>query len=771
MIEQYNVVWTTQSHNSGESMPCGGGDVGVNVWVENDEVLFYMARAGCRDENGALLKLGRCRIKVSPNLFGQGDFHQELKVPEGYVLISSDRPDRTRLTVKIWVEVYRPIVHVDIKADIPVTVEATYESWRTTTIELPCDESKHDRRGMCMINYDAYPGSIYLKKDNIRFHDDFVRFHHRVDNEHDCFAFQVRQQELEAVRQHMVNPLENLVWGGAVVGDNFTFDGETDGEYAACPFHGWKYTSDVPAGTHRIRACLHTDQTQNQNKWDASLQELIDNEPSDDLAAWNENVKWWSDFWSRSHVVINSGRNEQDIGWRVGRNYQLFRFMLACNSKGREATLFNGGLFTFDPLYVNGKKGSGYTPDHRQWGAAFTAQNQRLLYWPMLKNGDFDHMPTGFSFYINGLKNSTARVRQYWKHGGCSFEEQSAVTGLPGSCQYGFTEGGQRGRPDGLEAGIPISHASGMIYEGQLEFSWLILRYYQFSGADLTRYLPFIEESVIFYDEHYRFRNRQSTGGELNADGKLVIYPANTLEDHWNARNPTSVIAGLTRVLTELCGLPDELTSPEKRRYWRSILAALPEMPVDEKSGKRYLMPTENHNHRNWVCPEMYPLWPYELYGLGLPDFDLMKQTSLSTGSHRLETDAWQQANIHAARLGDVDLAVELNAKKMDNGPFRFPAFWPETVDWAPDHNWGGSGMIGIQEMLMQTHPTTGNPDSIQLLPAWPTAWNVHFKLHAPGETVVECDAPSGGTKAISVSPREREGDLQIHKNNHFDMS
>ena len=28
------VVWTMQSRNSSESMPCGGHDIGMNVWVE-----------------------------------------------------------------------------------------------------------------------------------------------------------------------------------------------------------------------------------------------------------------------------------------------------------------------------------------------------------------------------------------------------------------------------------------------------------------------------------------------------------------------------------------------------------------------------------------------------------------------------------------------------------------------------------------------------------------------------------------------------------------
>jgi len=42
----YNIIWTTQSKNASESMPCGGGDIGMNVWVENGELLIYVARSG-----------------------------------------------------------------------------------------------------------------------------------------------------------------------------------------------------------------------------------------------------------------------------------------------------------------------------------------------------------------------------------------------------------------------------------------------------------------------------------------------------------------------------------------------------------------------------------------------------------------------------------------------------------------------------------------------------------------------------------------------------
>uniref|UniRef100_UPI0032EFBB04 DUF5703 domain-containing protein n=1 Tax=Bacteroides ovatus TaxID=28116 RepID=UPI0032EFBB04 len=35
-----NVIWNTPSRNSSESMPCGGGDIGMNIWVEDGDVIF-----------------------------------------------------------------------------------------------------------------------------------------------------------------------------------------------------------------------------------------------------------------------------------------------------------------------------------------------------------------------------------------------------------------------------------------------------------------------------------------------------------------------------------------------------------------------------------------------------------------------------------------------------------------------------------------------------------------------------------------------------------
>lgn len=75
--------------------------------------------------------------------------------------------------------------------------------------------------------------------------------------------------------------------------------------------------------------------------------------------------------------------------------------------------------------------------------------------------------------------------------------------------------------------------------------------------------------------------------------------------------------------------------------------------------------------------------------------------------------------------------------------------------DWTPDHNWGGSGMIGLQKMLMQTIG-----DEIRLFPAWPKEWDVDFKLHAPQNTVIEGVLKNGQLTLKSITPESRRKDI-----------
>jgi hypothetical protein len=90
-IKDYNIVWNAQSKNSGESMPLAGGNMGCNVWVENNDLLFYFSSPGARDENGALLKFGRTRVSFEPNIFENSKFTQTLNLADAAFLLSLDQ--------------------------------------------------------------------------------------------------------------------------------------------------------------------------------------------------------------------------------------------------------------------------------------------------------------------------------------------------------------------------------------------------------------------------------------------------------------------------------------------------------------------------------------------------------------------------------------------------------------------------------------------------------------------------------------------------------
>ncbi|MFN7280367.1 MAG: DUF5703 domain-containing protein, partial [bacterium] len=107
---QQDIVWTTPSANSEASMPCGGGDIGMNVWVENGDLLIYVARSGSFNEQNAMLKAGRLRIRTIPVILDAKDFRQQLHLDDGYLTIQANRDGRT-LRCRIWADVEQPVVH------------------------------------------------------------------------------------------------------------------------------------------------------------------------------------------------------------------------------------------------------------------------------------------------------------------------------------------------------------------------------------------------------------------------------------------------------------------------------------------------------------------------------------------------------------------------------------------------------------------------------------------------------------------------------------
>lgn len=738
-----NVTWTSQSRNSGESMPCGGGGIGLNVWVEGGDLLFYIARSGTFDETNALLKAGRVRLKLSPNPFEGSGFRQQLNLGNGNVTVTASN-GKLAADVLIWVDVFRPVIHIETKTNRPVSAEAVYENWRYKDRPLTGRAN----------NANSYkwmpPADAKTYKDEIAFVTDGVEFYHQ-NKSFTVFDIAVKQQGLDSVKGLLFNPLKNLTFGGRMEGRNMTAAGDTSGVYLDTDYKGWRLKSKTPSRQQSLAVYLHTQQTPSVEEWKKGLAETVQRTKTvkNALAA---TQNWWREFWNRSFIFIDPAKAvDTSAVWQAGRNYQLMRYLLGCNAYGSSPTKFNGGLFTYDPALVDTLYA--FTPDFRNWGGGVhTAQNQRLVHFPMLKSGDFDLLKPQFDFYLRILSNAERRSKVYWGHNGACFTEQMENFGLPNPAEYGAK------RPSDFDKGLEYNAWLEYLWDTVLEFCLMMLEEERYTGKNIAAYLPFIESCLRFFDEHYQYLASRRGAKTLDAKGQLILYPGSGAETFKMAYNSTSTIAALKTVTARLLQLPAPYLSAEKRTYFEGFLRRIPPLSFAEFNGQKTLAPALHWERINNVeSPQLYPVFPWGLYGVGKPDLDVARRTFLlDTNVQKFKSHVgWKQDNIFAARLGLTDEAARLTVLKLKNSGRRFPAFWGPGFDWTPDHNWGGSGMIGLQEMLLQA-----DGEKMYLFPAWPKDWDVHFKLHAPYQTTVEGVVKDGKVQSLVVLPEARRKDV-----------
>ena len=270
------------------------------------------------------------------------------------------------------------------------------------------------------------------------------------------------------------------------------------------------------------------------------------------------------------------------------------------------------------------------------------------------------------------------------------------------------------------------------------------------------QFLPMIRSCLRFFDEHYQYLANRRGAKRLDGNGKLVLYPGSGGETFKGAYNATSTIAALRTVTEALLRLEQQPQDSSFFILHSSFLKRLPDITVRDGM----LQPALHWERvQNVETTQLYPVFPWRIYGVGRPNIEVARQTYLNDSlalkfrSHV----GWKQDNIWAACLGLTDEAARLTKLKLQDGPYRFPAFWGPGFDWSPDHNWGGSGMIGLQEMLIQE---VG--DKLYIFPAWPKAWNVRFRLHASRGTTVEAEMHDGLVINVKVTPQERQHDIVL---------
>ena len=131
VLDRSNVVWDTPSKDSLGSMPLGNGDIGLNVWCEQDgDLLFYISKVDAHMPYNTLPKLGRVRIHLTPNPFAAGQpFRQELVLRDGAIVIAAGQ-GREQVRLRLWVDANHPCIHVRGEGAAPLMAQISLESVR-----------------------------------------------------------------------------------------------------------------------------------------------------------------------------------------------------------------------------------------------------------------------------------------------------------------------------------------------------------------------------------------------------------------------------------------------------------------------------------------------------------------------------------------------------------------------------------------------------------------------------------------------------------------
>jgi len=739
-MDRYNVVWDSPSDNASGQMPLGNGDAAAGVYAIADDALYLLlAKNDAYTYNGDIFKTGRVRVSLTPNPFAKGKpFRQTLDLATGSIRIEADG-----VRLRVWTDANRAVYHVQIDSPREIAVAAAPEFWKRfddcrfncsrAPIPQPTQDVRLQRNGRILWYYAVGDRSVFA--DEMKYYD----VEHMIGKFPDPYRFNTFGNLLESPDLKLT--------GGEMVGKGKRFD---------------------------IRVHALTLQAPKPGGWIEAIERQAAR-PIDVDADWAAHRRWWSAFWDRSWICASdnglapeereklfgeapSGRRaEPDGAALASQSYNVFRFLMACQSRGRVQTKFNGGLFT-QPLTgsprrkysVKQKDGTILShEDDRDWGRRFTYQNQRLLYWPLLKSGDFDLMKPFFDYYRHLLPVRKAITRAWFGHEGAYYRENIEPTGGERDC-------GRTGKPlktrPGENTGKGYYHS--YYFTSGLETVAMMAEYVKHSGDEAFRddvLAPFAREVLRFFDKHYG----------RDEKGKIRLDPAMVLETWWVAVNPAPDVAGLQFCLDELLAM--KAGTSRDQAEWRRLRAEVPEVHLHEIDGRTAIAPAlEWRLKRNSENGELYPVFPFCRFGVALGSADVVAWTM----KHRTNKDAfgckcWTQDQIHWAYAGSAGEARNGLDRRYRHASkhCRFPLYGSAGPDSCPDFDHFGSGSTALQRMLVQEAK-----GKVLLLPAWPADWDVDFKLHVTGRAVVTGTVTDGKLTKWAIEPASRAKDVVVRK-------
>ena len=703
VVNNYSVVWNTPSENASGAMPIGNGEVGANVWMEGNNMVFYLSRTDAWAENDALYKLGKLRVSLYPYLKGDDvSFKQFLNLAEGKIEVTvKNKKDEIKL--EFLVDSESPVVYVKGQATYPLQVTVSSEIWRTQLRQMPAEEIFFALHG-------CPQDSLLLEYPDVVADDDNnIIVYHR--NEHSIYPYTLKLQELENDENRTKDPILGRTMGYNVSGEGFA-------KIAPTIISTKSATRDFS-----IKVAAYTEQTSTAKEWVNRTEEILRQAPSFEEAA-RRTADYWTKYWDKSYIVIKTP--DGTIGNRITQTYTLQNWMSACAGRGNYPIKFNGSIFTVDPVYTDSKRN--YNPDFRLWGSDYWWQNTRLPYHPMLKSGDFDMLKVLLRHFYSNLPMMKRNAEVFYGVDGAVNPETTTLFGTFTNSDYGWDRSNRK-------AGEIRTSYIRYYWSSGLEIVALMYDYYHYTGDKAfacDTLVPMSREILKFYKSFF----------PRDEKGKMKITPTHALEMYWtDVVNDLPNVAGLHYVVNSLLTLPADYSTEEDRSMWKELQKALPDIPTTIKNGKTVFSAAEQYvdQRSNSENPDLYAIFPFPLCNISTANCQL----GIDSYNNRLirgET-GWRQDGQQAARLGLTEEARNnLLVKTLNKHPnHRFPVYWGPNFDWTPDQDNGGNLLMTVQDMVLQSYGNT-----IYVLPAFPKDWDVSFRLYTFGNNTVSGEYQQG---------------------------
>lgn len=413
----------------------------------------------------------------------------------------------------------------------------------------------------------------------------------------------------------------------------------------------------------------------------------------------NNYRNFWHNFWQKSFVQYGGLGGDADYLENV---YYLSTYLIAAGGYGNYPYHFINGVFRA-------------TGDQTKWSNAYWYWNQRDVYNSFLASNHVDLMNTFNNLYS---RNYTA-LKSYT-------QTRYGVDGLWVPETMGW---------DGNARGTVNSDYTKNILSTGYEAAYNMYQQYRYTNdGNYLRNVayPYLRETAKFYSRML----------SVDGSGRYYMANSNSHETYWNVRNAITDLAAVRSIFPIAIQVSQQLgLDSNLRPEWQRVLDNL--VPYPQQNGQ-YLPhepPISQTRNGENVAAEL--IWPYDITGIGYPDY----QTAVNTWNARPFPygNVWANDAIQAARLGLGDQTFN-GMKRMLQQYQNYPNGFTNNTNGVFEYH--GVHLSAMNEALLQSYN-----DKIRVFPAAPSNANFigKFTLLARNGFLVSSEREANETKYVGI--------------------